>query len=343
MKHLSYSSAAAVAATFALASLARAADETPAPSKPARVEQHVRIVTSDDDAPEQPKEKVTFLGVEVMPASEAMSAQLGLKRGIGLVVGHVVPDSPAAPVLAKHDVLTKLNDQWLVEPHQLAVLVQSFDEGTEVGLTFLRAGKEQTARVKLVKHERPRLTFFTHRFPGAAWTSGDGDIMFNHLQEENRTPEARSEIERSLRLIPRELGRGSAHDLIVQAPGGAGTPRVSIMALPRAVLVYSDDAGAVELRHEEGRRLLEVRDKDNKVTFNGDVTSPELRAKLPADVRGRLEKVEAVDRLDVETPKEFETDERSLMPEAVPASKIMFPLRARERLFRPTAGEARQV
>ena len=325
MKPSLHSLAAALAAALILPVSAPAADVTPAPAKPAKVEKHVRIIKVGDDDKDIPKEKVTFLGVEVAPVSEAMTAQLGLKRGMGLVVGHVVADSPASAVLQKNDLLTRLNDQWLIEPHQLSVLVQSYDEGTEVALTYLRAGKEQTAKVKLTKRERPRMTFFEHRFPGGASTSGEGNVLFHQLQEAGVGRDGRRELERTLRYLPRELGREEPSDVIVHGPAGAGTSHVSIMALPRAVLVFSDEAGAVELRQEHGKRLLEVRDKDNKVTFNGEVTTPEQRAKLTPEVLARLGKVEAVDGLEASAPQELDMEERSLLPEEGAATQIMRP------------------
>src|SRR5829696_9143182 len=60
------------------------------------------------------KEVVTFLGVETAPVSETLGSQLGLPKESGLVVIHVVPESPAASALKQHDVLVKLDDQLLV-------------------------------------------------------------------------------------------------------------------------------------------------------------------------------------------------------------------------------------
>ena len=100
---------------------------------------------------------MTFLGVETAPVSPTLTEQLSLPKGVGLVVRSVVPDSPAANSLKPHDILTKLNDQLLIETRQLAVLVQSYKEGDEVTLTYVRGGKESTVKVKLTKRDMPRL------------------------------------------------------------------------------------------------------------------------------------------------------------------------------------------
>src|SRR5213075_1492155 len=98
------------------------------------------------------KENVAFLGVEAAPAPAALASQLGLARGTGLVIGHVAAKSPADGVLQQHDVLLKLDDQILIEPHQLSVLIRQHKEGDEVTLTYMRAGKQTTAKVKLGIH-----------------------------------------------------------------------------------------------------------------------------------------------------------------------------------------------
>src|SRR5688500_9147904 len=58
-------------------------------------------------------ETIAFLGVETAPVATTTSVQLGLPKGTGLVVNHVVPKSPADGVLNEHDILLKLDDQIL--------------------------------------------------------------------------------------------------------------------------------------------------------------------------------------------------------------------------------------
>src|SRR5437588_7371121 len=104
-----------------------------------------------------PKVPTTFLGVETSQVPDVVSEQLGLSKGLGLVVEYVVPDSPAAAAgIQQNDILKMLNDQILVEPSQLRKLLQTFSEGTEVTLTILRKGQEQKVTVKLAKKEMPQ-------------------------------------------------------------------------------------------------------------------------------------------------------------------------------------------
>jgi hypothetical protein len=105
---------------------------------------------------------VTFLGVETSEVPRVVSEQLGLAKGFGLVVDYVVPDGPAATAgVQQNDILKMLNDQILMQPDQLAKLIRSYAEGTNVTLTILRKGQESKITVKLGKKEVPaRRDFF---------------------------------------------------------------------------------------------------------------------------------------------------------------------------------------
>src|SRR6266567_9567351 len=104
-----------------------------------------------------PKVPVTYLGVETSQVTDVVSEQLGLAKGLGLVVDYVEPNSPAASAgVQQNDILKMLNDQILIEPSQLRRLLQNFSEGTEATLTILRKGQEQKISVKLTKKEVPQ-------------------------------------------------------------------------------------------------------------------------------------------------------------------------------------------
>jgi membrane-associated protease RseP (regulator of RpoE activity) len=102
------------------------------------------------------KIKVAHLGVAAGPIPELVAAQLKLPKGTGLAVEMVEPDSPAAAAgLKRNDVLTKIDDQILVNTPQLQVLVRLHKAGDEVKLTFIREGQVQTATAKLAEREVP--------------------------------------------------------------------------------------------------------------------------------------------------------------------------------------------
>src|SRR6266513_5000704 len=76
-----------------------------------------------------PKVPMTFLGVETSQVPSVVSEQLGLAKGLGLVVEYVVPNSPAASAgIQQNDILKMVNDQILIEPSQLRKLLQTFSD-----------------------------------------------------------------------------------------------------------------------------------------------------------------------------------------------------------------------
>jgi hypothetical protein len=110
----------------------------------------VQVVTAPADR--GPTQKVAYLGIVASPVPRQTDAvqQRGLPEGVGLVVQHVQPGSPAASAgLAPSDVLQKFNDQLLVTTAQLSVLVRLQKPGDDVTLTVVRDGQEQKLKARL--------------------------------------------------------------------------------------------------------------------------------------------------------------------------------------------------
>jgi hypothetical protein len=103
----------------------------------------------------QPKtEKAAFLGVASVPADPAIRDQLKLPRGVGVVIQQVTEDSPASRAgIQEHDILMKLDDQWLVNSQQFGVVVRMHKPGDEVKVTLVRQGQQQTVTAKLEEKE----------------------------------------------------------------------------------------------------------------------------------------------------------------------------------------------
>src|SRR5437870_8340964 len=144
----------AIIACLAFLPIAGFAQTPPPPPQPPAPGHPPGPPSSHEKAPKVP---MTFLGVETSQVPTVVSEQLGLSKGLGLVVEYVVPDSPAAAAgIQQNDILKMLNDQILMEPSQLRKLLQTFSEGADVTLTILRKGQEQKITVKLAKKEMPK-------------------------------------------------------------------------------------------------------------------------------------------------------------------------------------------
>jgi hypothetical protein len=309
---------------------ARAADEKPAVKEEKR---EMRVLAAPDrehrvfmrrDSDKIEKETVAFLGVEAAPVSPALGSQLALARGTGLVVEHVVPKSPAAAVLQEHDVLLKLDDQILIETRQLSVLIRGHKEGDAVVVTYLRAGQKATATIKLGQHEVPKMSWA----PGAnvrAWggVMGGTDGRFDVFAA---GPEGdREHVDRVLGLIGRTRGGPDVPPGAVPPPvrvqidhgSGSGFRAMSVNT-GNSSIVFSDEAGSLELTTSQGVKSLIAKNPAGETVFSGPVTTPEERKAAPAEVRARLEKLEGMRDVTFHADGDFQGAEtRVLRPRGI--------------------------
>ncbi len=256
----------------------------------------------------QEMENVTFLGVETETVSPTLVAQLNLPDNAGLVVRHVVPESAAAGVLQPHDILLKLDDQILIDQHQLAVLIRNHKDGDQVTLTYMRGGKSATASVKLTKHQVPKFSDVLYP-PSHILPLPDGERI-----EVGTTAagEKRADTQRVLTLIQRAHNGEPVH-MQIDPLNGAGLRGIRVNT-GNSNLVYSDEKGSLELTLKDGKKTLVAKDPKGGQQFAGAVTTPEERKAMPADVRQRLEKLEAMQDVTFQTDGDFEGAETRILP-----------------------------
>ena len=240
----------------------------PPPGDAPHIERHV-IVRHGDRMEMEP---VVFLGVDTESASDTLTEQLGLPHGTGLVVSHIVPNTPAAGALKPHDILLKLDDQQLIAERQLRVLIRNHKEGDEVTLTFMRAGKEATARVKLVLHTVPKMSM----------DSNEG------LRELGR-----EKVQGLLSMMaPPEAGLRRLDD--ERTPAGAPEVRIFKVNPDNSHVSFEDGNGTtLDLTTANGRQTLVARDSKGTELFSGPVDTPEQRKSVPPDVLKRFDELQA--------------------------------------------------
>lgn len=258
------------------------------------------------------KETVAFLGVETGPVSPTLGAQLGLGRGTGLVVNHVVPKSPADGRLQEHDILLKLDDQLLIDTRQLAVLIRLRKEGDEVTLTYLRGGKQATVAVKLGRTEVPKLAHWLEagEWPAAQTLPGG---RFEFFRSPGGPEGERREVDRVLSLIRGAPVAGAGPVRIeIDRDGGPGI-RAMAVNTRNSTLTFADDTGSLELTMKDGARSLVAKNAAGEEVFSGPVTTPEERKALPPELRERLERLEGMRDLSFRTGAEFRGAETRVM------------------------------
>lgn len=100
--------------------------------------------------------RAAYVGVVTSAATPALREQLGLPGGVGVVIDSVEADSPAQHAgLIVHDVITKLDDQLVINVHQFSVLVRLRKPGETVNLSVVRRGKPTTASLQLGERTVP--------------------------------------------------------------------------------------------------------------------------------------------------------------------------------------------
>ena len=257
-------------------------------------------------------ESVAFLGVETGPVSPTLVAQLGLAEGTGLVLNHLVPDGPAASVLKVHDILLKLDDQILIEQRQLSVLVRNHKEGDEVTVTYLRAGKQATAKIKLTKHDVPKMAAIS--LPGRPGVSANALVhtplllLNGDFDVQNVTPDqegGREEVNRVLALIDGGSTPG-ARTYSFSHGSGPGDRSISVSVnTGNSRIISDDDHGSLELTIADGKKSLVAKNQKGEQVFAGPVNTPEERKALPEDIRPRLEKLENMQGFSFRTDADF--------------------------------------
>jgi hypothetical protein len=236
-------------------------DSAPAPRVGSRTLGSLAEAREVENAPHERLERAAYLGVATSPAQPAMRQQLHLPRGVGLVVEFIDRGSPAdAAGLQRYDIIEKLDDQLLVNPQQLAVLVRLREPGEPVRLNIVREGKPLSIDVKLTEKQVPPLEELRL---GNAEPVGPGAPVLG----ENDWP--------TLPVAPgRRIGQ-------------------STFALPQSDgalhVAWTDGSADLTLSGEGAHRFLIFRDKAGHVLFRGPVDTAEQRATMPKSVSDRLE------------------------------------------------------
>jgi serine protease Do len=109
----------------------------------------LNIVIGDDGS--------SWLGVETHEVTADKAKELKLSAERGVVLGKIVPDSPAAKAgLKENDVVTELNGQRVEGAAQFRRMIHEIPAGRSIQLTVWRDGRTQTISATLGKSEERR-------------------------------------------------------------------------------------------------------------------------------------------------------------------------------------------
>lgn len=262
----------AVAATILSCTAAvRADDDADAPRSEPRshIEPagEVAAAQAHADAPATATATSPF-GLVVARVPDLLREHLALGHGVGLVVDDVVAGSSAVTAgFKQHDVLVSIDEQSLIVPEQLVVLLAGEDAAAPKSCTLIRNGQRQTITLAGA--------------PPEATTAASAASPQPALPKRSLTPPASA-----LALLP------SAK----MPPVAAATPaaRESTGVVRRkgdSCVVLTDRDYAIEIVHENETRLT-VRNARGRTIFRDAIETPEQRSLIPVAVRDRVEQLE---------------------------------------------------
>ena len=279
----------------------------------------IKSIELADDENAQRKD-VPWLGVSLKEAGEALTSQLGLDPGVGLVATYIAPDSPAAKAgLQKNDLLVEFQDQSLVLPAQLRKLVQARKEGDVVKLKFYRAGKPQTVSATLAKtvagfrvgddedgsSREVHLRLLGHpagkelqlQMESLHGLLGNLKIDQKKVQEElhRSMDQARKSYRDALRQMDNSGASNTASRQALEELARSGVlldnnATVTVRSTGKSArsLVKTDDSGTIVLVANPKLHLT-AHDQDGKLLFDGEIESSDQRAKVPKEVWQKVE------------------------------------------------------
>lgn len=308
-----------------LAGLAASADAQETSRKPA----DTKAPAADAAQPAGPVQ--SYVGVNVLPLTSRFRDQdlgLELPEGVGIVVGFVDPKGPAAGVLQEKDVLTRLDDQVLVNAEQFRTLVRNRKPGATVKLVRVRGADVEPVEVALASRPlnqplaaapRPQITQDptasggvritingqeidpSQMIGGGAVTFGapgapGGQVVIVGPGAAQLPPEIREQLEamrqRGLPVPPLDL-----EDL--SAPSAGAAPQTGTTTFSRSFRLgsgpgvsssstYADGEGTVVVRHENGKKFATIKNPAGEVLFDDEITTPEQLKAVPEAFRPRI-------------------------------------------------------
>lgn len=280
-----------------------------------------------DSKAEHPVELKPFVGVMTRAVEPELRAQTKLKDGFGLLVIEVMPGSPASEAGIKvHDILTRLDDQQLVNMEQLMTLVRSRQKGDKVSFTLITGGEEKTVPVMLGEHEvgpevPPMGPHGQNGWPMAPYHEwsvpphGNGDEMRERMErfqdrmrafqermkdwvkggrkgEMPKPPTMEGDAPRGMAPITPKPEREERAELRAESHSEAHSS---------ANVLRRDETGEYRLRREDGNLVFTAKPKDGKEqswTLHGD----QDREQIPENLRGMLKELEEI-HADLPAPK----------------------------------------
>lgn len=266
--------------------------------------------------------KRTWLGISTHPLDPALGEHLEIPEGFGIQVVEVMPDSPADKAgLRGNDILLRFEDQRLISPEHLSLLVRTKKSGEKIALTLIRKGAEETVEVPLGEADDTLFGPFDapsrhpHGYPMSPHFGQDPsqwqeqirrqqdeilrqqkEWMERHRQDrqrENPAPPQPGPDGPAAKDEPRPEGR---------PPAVSVSPGFPLRVFGTSgVLNIDNDHGELSLTREDDEHHLVIKDAAGKVVYEGPFDPAKGVEALPEEARKQLE-VMKLDNLEIKLP-----------------------------------------
>ena len=289
------------------------------------------VAADKEDKQKAPAKAVTgaYLGIAMEEIPPLTRAQLDIPEGVGVAVSYVAKDSPAKKAgLKTNDVITRLNDQLIINAQQLQTLIKTKNADEDVILTYYRKGKKQTTTAKLAKGKmaaqgdaQPQpLRWQNGLWQQFPFPGGLGMMRQFNLNPQNqgefqkRMDELKKQLEQFENMNPEDwqdlFGQGREipgpgnmapfrFDFDFNLPKGGGGKLnpgngFGFNAQSSSSMTVSDEAGTFTLMINNGKKRLKAKDAEGIELFDGPVDTEKQRDGLDVILIQKLRQLEGM-------------------------------------------------
>lgn len=290
---------AAVMISPALA-LEAPADDSPPPSAVENEPANLPEFKLPPAAPHPATQTSAFLGVVSGQVPGCLADHINLKPGEGVIVRSLVPEGPAAKAgLAVNDVIVAVGGQSVGSPEDISARVGAHKPGELITLDLIHKGQPSKVEVSLCV--RPEGYAFAE--PGLDLMHLDnlpkeladrikadiagkvGGMDLNAGEDGDALP---PQIEEAMRQLQRRM-RGAIDQGGFKLPEDNPAGAAKVETKSSATFRMKDNDGSVEVKSIDGSKEVTIRDRQDKVIWNGPWDTDQDKAAAPAEVRTRMQ------------------------------------------------------
>ncbi|MDF1849701.1 MAG: PDZ domain-containing protein [Verrucomicrobiales bacterium] len=262
----------------------------------------------------QAEQERAMLGVATASVSPSLRDYLGLDPGFGIQIHDVLEGTPAADSgLETKDILVQLDNQRLISPEHLALLINTRAPGDKVELHLIRQGERTKMEVRLGALD-PEAIPTVFRPDLQARASDPSHPWKDQMRKQQEIWEQWMK-NRSGAEPPGSLGKANGDT----PTGGRGEPSFPIHVFGKEGMVTIDNPnGSVTLETNGGETTITIRDGSDQLIHEGPLDAEKGVEGLPEKAREHLKKMKLDDLSQLSLPIPLKKRISAPMPPQMP-------------------------